>query len=105
MRVKYVCLLGCVYLVLSQRLWSQSVMVSRDCGCVSTALVLRPHCLLSLHPLVGPAQHLFCAVGTGQGRGFLATKGYVTTLYSTFFSLSSFVISLTYPFNSKQKQR
>lgn len=73
----------------------QGLWVCEYCSCSP------PPYPLSLHPLVGPAQHLFCAVGTGQGRGFLATKGYVTTLYSMFFSRSSFVISLTYPFKQR----
>lgn len=72
----------CLASALSQRLWFQSVTVSRDCGSVSAAP------LLSLLPLLGSAQHLLLAVGTGQGRGSLATEGYASTSFSLCFSPS-----------------
>lgn len=57
--------------VSGQSLWFGSVTVSRGCGSVSAALLL-PLPLsfslspLSLHPLLGPPQHLLLAAGQGK---------------------------------------
>lgn len=90
--VFWVCLAGAS----SQRLWFQSVTVSRDCGSVSAALLPSPYCL-SILSRVAPNT---CSL-EAQGRVSSTTEGCAATSLSLGFSPS--IISPLCSFHPQNK--